>query len=130
MKKSGVFSSILIIMVLTAAGFVSYKALKESKRSQQIENEIESLRQEAEKIRQGNNSLQDKIAYFETQDFQEREAKEKLNFQKPNENVAIVKPVPKDENQDSEKKEVEDKVPEETEKISNYQKWWNKFFKQ
>jgi cell division protein FtsB len=129
MKKSGIFSSILIFIVLVAAGIISYKAFKEARRSQQIEEEIETLRQEAKKIRQDNNSLQEKIAYFETQDFQEREAKEKLNFQKPNENVAVVKPVPETENLNSgNQKEESENVPE-TEKIPNYLKWWNKFFK-
>jgi len=129
MKKSGVFSSILIFIVLVAAGMVSYKAFKEAKRSQQIETEIESLRQEAEKIRQDNNNLEEKIAYFDTQGFQEREAKEKLNFQRPNENVVVVKPVPEIEYPDPMNNEVENKIPGENEKIPNYRKWWNKFFK-
>jgi cell division protein FtsB len=129
MKKVRIFSSILIFLVLVAAGFVSYKAFKEARRSQQIDKEIEALRQEAEKIRQDNSDLQEKIAYFETPDFQEKEAKEKLNFQKPDENVAVVKPVPETENLSTENKPDENQAPAETEKITDYKKWWNKFFK-
>ena len=129
MKKIGIFSSILIFLVLIAAGFVSYKALQEAKRSRQIEKEIEALRQEADKIRQDNGNLQEKIAYFETQDFQEREAKEKLNFQKPDENVAVIKPAPETENLAKANKADENQTQGKTEKIPNYKKWWNKFFR-
>ena len=128
MKKTGIFSTILIFLVLVVAGFVSWKALNEAKRSRQIEKEIESLKREAEKIRQYNGTLQGKIAYFETQDFQEREAKEKLNFQKPNESVAIVKPTPKPESINNENQINKDQPSQGVAKIPNYRKWWNKFF--
>lgn len=129
MKKAGILSIILIIAVLGAAGFVSWKAYKEARRNRQIEKEIETLRQEAQKIRQSNDSLREKIAYFETQDFQEREAKEKLNFQKSGENVAVVKPTVIGEEANESNASGENQAFQESARVPNYKKWWDKFFK-
>lgn len=94
MKKRSFFSILFAIIGLVVAGWISYYAVKESKRSRQIENEIETLRQEAEKLRQNNQNMSEKIGYFDTAEFQEKIAKEKLNLQKEDENVAIIKPSP------------------------------------
>ena len=128
-KLRFIVSYILILAMLAAISFVSYRAFQEMQRKKQIEKEINSLREEAEKVRQDNQDLLDKISYFESPQFQEWEAKRKLNFQKPDENVVIVKPSPSKESGDNkiagefEQKEISaDNSP-------NYIKWWNQFFK-
>jgi cell division protein FtsB len=128
MKKGSFFSILFVIVGLVVAGLISYYALKESKRSRQIESEIEILRQEAEKLRQNNQDMSEKIGYFDTPEFQEKIAKEKLNLQKENESVAIIKPSPVLRVAESAEKanpQKEISAPEEP----NYQKWWNYFFK-
>ena len=83
--------------------------------------------QEAEKLRQDNKSLEDKIGYFETQEFQEWEAKKKLNFQKEDESVVVVRPSPSQETNESEPEKKEENGSKED--MPNYKKWWNYFFK-
>jgi len=127
MKKRSFFSILFAIIGLIVAGWISYYAVKENKRSRQIENEIETLRQEAEKLRQNNQNMSEKIGYFDTAEFQEKIAKEKLNLQKEDENVAIIKPSPTlripESEEETAKKEAA--LPEKP----NYEKWWNYFFK-
>lgn len=126
MKNKIFLSTILAITGLVAIGFISYFALKENKRNEQIEVEIEKLRQEAGKLRQNNQDMKEKIVYFETPEFQEKIAKEKLNLQKDNENVAIIKSSPaiKGESEEGENTEQTISFPEKP----NYVKWWNFFF--
>lgn len=126
--KKIVFSVICIVAGLAVAAFVSYKASKEMKRSSQIEEEINVLRREAEKIRSDNQNMKERIAYFETREFQEREAKEKLNFQKEGEKVVVVRPSQFQEIKDG--GDVQGGESAKTEEaIPNYKKWLNYFFK-
>ncbi len=128
MRKGSFFSILFVIVGLAVAGWISYYALKESKRSRQIESEIEILRQETEKLRQNNQDMSEKIEYFNTPEFQEKIAKEKLNLQKEGENVAIIKPSPSlriSENEDAAIPQKENSFPEKP----NYKKWWDYFFK-
>lgn len=129
MGKKSFFSILFVIIGVIAAGSISYFAVKENKRNKQIEGEIEILRQEAEKLRQNNQEMKERIVYFETPEFQEKVAKEKLNLQKENENVAIIKPSPSF---------TENAVPPEKEEVpsggntiqkQNYSKWWDYLFK-
>ncbi len=121
-----IISLLIIILGTIAIVTISYTIYKENKRTRQIDLEIEKLKTEAEKIRQSNESLRDKIAYLETSNFEEIIAKEKMNLQKPDEKVVIVKP--------SLSKEDSVPLPETkeeaiTEEPANYIKWWNQFFK-
>lgn len=127
-KKRIIISSIFILAGLVAAALLSYRAMKEAKRNQQIAAEVESLQQEAEKIRQDNQNLEERIVYFQTQEFQEREAKEKLNFQKAGEQVVVVRPSPFQEAESERVNEKKENPPAKEER-PNYEKWWNHFFK-
>lgn len=125
MKNKFFLSTFLAIIGLIAVGFISYFAIKENRRNKQIEMEIGKLKQEADKLRQNNQDMKEKIVYFETPEFQEKIAKEKLNLQKDNENVAIIKsaPVLKEKNQEVESGQAIS-YPEKP----NYAKWWDHFF--
>lgn len=128
MKKTSFFSILFAVAGLAVAGLISYSAFKETRRTKIINQEIEKLRLEAEKLRQNNKEMQEKIVYFETPEFQERIAKEKLNLQKEDENVTVVKPSPtaREKNvEESEKIKPMEKFSEQP----NYKKWWNYFFK-
>lgn len=126
-KKKSFFTFLFIPACLVIIGFIAYSAIKENSRNRQIQKEIEALKQEAEKIKTTNQELQEKNQYFSTQDFQEKIAKEKLNLQKENENVVVVKPSPssivlgESKENNSEKKTTGPEIP-------NYKKWWNYFF--
>ncbi|MEP7162691.1 MAG: hypothetical protein ABI747_02905, partial [Candidatus Moraniibacteriota bacterium] len=86
-----------------------------------------TLRTEANKVRMENDGLSQKIRYFDSPDFQEREAKEKLGFRRQEEEVVLlpeslpVSPDEKTENASAEKPRFEANRP-------NYEKWWKLFF--
>jgi len=122
-----VIFKLAVLAGMALAGFILYISAKEIQRGRQIEQEIETLRQEAEKIENSNRNLQEKISYLGTQEFQERAAKEKLNLQKSDEKVVIVKPsvsreIIEENSADSEDDNMREEIP-------NYLKWYNQFFK-
>lgn len=125
MKKILSYFSILAIIVV--AGFFGEKIYSEYKRDSKIKGEIDALKAEAEKIRRNNDDLKEKITFFESSEFQEWEAKKKLNYQRPEENVAVVKPSPS--GQAAETSEPVNVKEEPSDNISNWKKWWNYFFK-
>lgn len=120
-KIGAIIALILIVYIVVAAGM-------EAQRKRQIQSEIEKLAADAEKIRKENFDIQDKIAYLESRDYQEKEAKDKLSLQGPDEKVIIIKP-----GISGVKKQIENtEMPEErseTPKVANYYKWWLYFFK-
>jgi cell division protein FtsB len=126
MSKNKIISVIVVVIGIVAVGAVSYTALKENRRTRQIDLEIDKLKAEAEKIEQGNEDLQDKISYLETTEFEETVAKEKMNLQKPGEKVVIIKPSLSQEDSAVVEKQVVAEVNNKD--LPNYQKWWNQFF--
>jgi len=94
----------------------------------QRDQEIRNLEKEVQSIEKDNQKLSDLIAFFQTETFKEKEAREKLGVVKPGEKVLVFP-----ENKEGEGNILENKSPsdngEETEKIPNYQKWWDLFFK-
>ena len=119
-----------MVAIIVLAGFMSYPTIKEIKRNKQINKEIETLQGEAEDIRANNSILSEEISYFETDEYKERIAKEKLSLQKDGEKVVIVKPsVSREEEYIQEEVQVENDGSLDSDSgISNYRKWWSYFF--
>ena len=120
---------LIIVSAIVVLGFLSVSIYREFSKKKQVENDIDSLKEQAEKIKQENMSLEERIAYLGSQDYQKIQAKDKLDLQEPKENVVIIA-------QDStflaqEKKETErlnsQKVESSGEKKENYLKWWEYF---
>ncbi|OGI29548.1 MAG: hypothetical protein A2288_01550 [Candidatus Moranbacteria bacterium RIFOXYA12_FULL_44_15] len=114
---------------LAALIFIGISAGRQTLKKKEIKKEIEDLKKEAEKIEKDNLALEDKIAYLESRDYQEKEARDKLGLQKPEENLVIIKPglSKKEENRkDISENQGREKEPEKT---FNPRKWWNYFFK-
>jgi len=126
MKKKFPIIIVYFAIGVFFAGFVSYSAFKEAYRDKKIENKIQELNQEKEKIQKENDALSKSIAFFETSQYQEKTAKQKLNMQKADENVVVVKPTmeqaPAENISQDNKVEVASEIP-------NYKKWLNFFFK-
>ena len=127
MKSKPFFSILFAVAGIIIAGWISYLSFKESKRNNQINAEIDSLKAEAENLRQNNQEMTDKISYFETPEFQEKMAKEKLNLQKEGESVAVIKPNPSLRNDQTGEDNNIGKVSGSVESPA-YKKWWNYFF--
>ncbi|EKE19246.1 MAG: hypothetical protein ACD_9C00073G0007 [uncultured bacterium] len=125
-KKKFSFVIIFFIAGIVLAVFILSNAVREAYRSRSIEKEVENLKKEAERIQSENKELAERIAYLETPEFQEKIAKEKLNLQKADENVVVVKQGAAKENQPSNEQIT---VQEDLREIPNYRKWWDFFFK-
>lgn len=129
-KKGGSWLvRIIFFLGFVALALIIFALSKQTYKKKQVEKEIETLRQEAEKIKKGNLTLEDKVSYLESRDYQEKEAKDKLNMQNPKENVVIIKP---EMAKKEELPQVENNPPQLTEnqdKFSNIKKWYDYFFK-
>ena len=125
-NKNSVLPKLVLIagfFILAAAAFF---LAKEVYKKRQIQNEITKLEQEAAKINRENLEIQDKIAYLQSRDYQEREAKDKLNLQNPGENVVVIKPgVAREQGIKAENENLPQPLPPN---VSNPQKWWKYFF--
>lgn len=121
----------VIFLAIVAFGFLSFSLYKEFSKKKIVENEIEALKEQAEKIKQENMSLEERIAYLGSQDYQKIQAKDKLDLQDPNENVVVITQdldIPTQKTQELEtKNDNQNTYP--TEKTSNFLKWWNYFIK-
>jgi cell division protein FtsB len=116
----------LVLATLSLALWIGHVAAEGMERSKKIEGEVAALRSEAEKVEKDNRNLKERIDYFQTDYFQEEEAKKKLNYQNPEEKVVVVKP-----GIGEEKETKGDPVPSRAEPEDtrpNYEKWRSQFF--
>jgi len=122
--KLGILIGIILLCL------ISFSTYKEISKKKKIQNEITKLQEEAKKINKENLDIQEKISYLESRDFQEKEARDKLNLQKPGENIVIIKPTILENNAEEKKAEGNSVQKNSVEKISTSipLKWWNYFF--
>lgn len=121
---------LFIVVTIGIAVFFSVPAFKEVRRSRAIEGEIEALQKEADKISADNSFLKEQVEYLKSDHYKERLAKDKLSLQKPGEQVVVVQPgMSKDEVYDQEGNIIKVGSVANNEDISNFKKWWKKFFK-
>lgn len=121
-------AKVMLSLGVVALIFIAAAIYREMAQKKEIQKKINALQQEAEQISRTNALTQDKIAYLESRDYQEREAKDKLNLQSPDEQTVVIKPtIAEKEN----KVEMESApiVPVAVATDSNLRKWWNYFFK-
>jgi cell division protein FtsL len=127
-SKIKFFSSrIFIIMGVCAIALIGFSLAKETYRNYQIQKEIQTLEKEISRLENDNENLANLIKYFETEAYQEREARQKLGLQKEGEKVVIIT----EEEIESQETIQESNEPEEEiaeEEISNLRKWWNFIF--
>ena len=76
MKGIPIFARFLIVAFIVGIVLVLSSAWREMERSKRIEDEVAKLQSEADRIRNENRSISEKLSYFATPDFEEREAKE------------------------------------------------------
>jgi len=121
------FSGLFFLAGLAVLVFIGISLGKETYRKRQIQNEIENLQTQIASLNRENGELNDLVSYLSTQEFQEKEAREKLNLQKSDEQMVILK-------KDLEQKQVEaaknsgaQNLPAE-DHSPNWQKWWKFFF--
>lgn len=92
-NKKGVtfFSGLFFLAGLSVLVMIGISLGKEAYRKKQIQKEIDALQAQIQKTNRENGELSELIAYFSTQEFQEKEAREKLNLQKENEKMVVLR---------------------------------------
>jgi len=119
------FSILIIASVIGGLIFFTSPTLKEAKRSKMIEDEIEGLKAEAEKINSENNFLREKIEYLKSDHYKESVAKDRLNLRNMGEKVVVVQPGSDSDSKDGDAQTASDNSDSDAMKnIPNYQKWW------
>ena len=119
---------LFILISLALAFWVGNATLKEMDRGKRIQEEITSLQMEAQKTQKENALLEEKIKYFQTDAFQAQEARDKLNYQSPNEKTVVIKSNVPDES--AQKNDTTSFSARAHNLLPNYEKWWSQFFRQ
>lgn len=130
-KEKTKTSSKLISGLFFVAGLVILISIgislgKETYRKRQVQREIEDLQSQIEELGQENSNMNNLIAYFSTPEFQEKEAREKLNLQKDSEQMIILHKDLVAKDQLSDPDEQSPIVPEDN--SPNWRRWLNFFF--
>jgi cell division protein FtsL len=126
-KSVSVFAGIFFVAGLAVLVAIGISLGRETYRKRQIQKEIENLQSEIQKMNQENSELGNFISYLSTQEFQEKEAREKLNLQKEDERMIVLRKEleqqkdAKNTNQGPDTSFTEDESP-------NWQKWLKFFF--
>ena len=110
----GVGLSIALLLIVSLA--------QEMHRRWQIQREVAQLEAKVREAERATIELQNLNRYFQTDDFQERLAREKLNFKAPGEEVVLL---PHGEEATDESTSSAEQAPAET---STPEQWWRLFF--
>jgi len=100
--------------------FVVMSLVQEMNRRWQVQREVRQLEEQANEMQQAVTQLENLNQYFRTDDYQERLAREKLNYQAPGEKVVLIP----DETRTA---TAEAATPAEA-PMSIPEKWWRIFF--
>lgn len=122
-KKFLLFVAALLLVALI--GVVVYKMLHQTERQSGINEEISNLQKQINRLEGENQDLNELISYLKTDDFKEKEAKDKLNLIKEGEQMVLVKEgtLNKEGEMFDDKKTTELIVHRE-----NCYYWWHYFF--
>ena len=121
-------SRAVLFLLLLAFVWLSLVLVKAFYKKRQLEQEINALKAEIEKMDKKGQELNQLLGYFSSQDSLEKEAKDKLKLKKEGENVVMVQDtldaaVGESNNSGSATAAVSAPVGE-----SNLVKWWKFFF--
>jgi cell division protein FtsB len=115
-----IFSKFFLGLCVIVLFAVLLGLAKGSVKNYQINSEIDDLKDDINNLEQKNQELSELIKYLNSSDFIEQEAKMKLGYKKPGEQVVVIA---------RDKSNEEKNQAASIEEVSNPQKWWNYFFK-
>jgi len=101
--------------------FILFSLAQEMNRRLQVQREIVSLEQEAREVEKSLIAMENLNQYFRTDAFQERMAREKLNYRAEGEKVVLI-------TEDYQAAEVETQAVSERVDSSIPWRWWQIFF--
>jgi cell division protein FtsB len=121
-----IFSGIFFLVGFSVLVLIGISLGKETYRKRQIQKEIDALQEQINQMGQENSDMENLIGYFSSTDFQEKEAREKLNLQKSDEKMIVFR---KDavQNEVPAENAGQSQIPSE-DNSPNWQKWWKYFF--
>lgn len=108
---------VLLILVSIALG-------KELIRKHEVNQEIEKVQSEIDRLERKNKELSSLTEYLNTEEFKEIQARQNLNLQKEGETAVAITVPPTPNNDEG----VIEEEPVIVESKSNIQKWWEYFF--
>lgn len=118
-----VLVAILLLVVLL---YITYRLSNQVYRQNQINTEIMKLQTEITNLNQENQDLNELIGYLQTDEFREKEAKDKLNLIKEGEQLVLVK------EKEMQIQQMNDEHNQQQAEIvvnhENYYWWWHYFF--
>ena len=113
---------IILIVAGIVVLFIMVSLAQEMNRRLQYQAEVDRLEQEVRQAEKGLTELEHLNQYFRTSEYQERLAREKLNYRAPGETVVLI---PQNENIAPTETATQ---TEEATPVSIPQKWWFVFF--
>lgn len=114
---------LFILLGVALLFFVGFKYSKEAYKQKQVNKEVAELQAEIDKLNQDNKNLQGLIDYFQTEEFKEKETKDKLNLVKEGEKLVLIKEKEIAVETTNNRKEIEITLNR-----PNYYWWWYYFF--
>jgi len=118
-----VLSPKLITLIAgVVAVFLLVSLAQEMNRRLQVQREVAKLQQEVHGLEKTIVEMENLNQYFDTDDFQERMAREKLNYRAAGETVVLIT----EKNPAGEPREPKGQIEEE--EVSIAQRWWRVFF--
>ena len=122
---------VLASFLLGVAGMIGYSIITTFQKRYVVEKEKQEFLSQIEQINQESQELAKIQDFISTQEYQEREAKQKLNLENPGEEAVIVTPASIVESLPKEEVVAVLKEPKSAERIAaqtNPEKWWAFFF--
>jgi len=107
-KKSfqEIFLSVLFVFfTLAIIGLLAVSNFKIRERRKELLSQIETLEKEIQNVEKKNQELKAGISESQTEDYLEKEAREKLGLKKPGEEVVAIKKIQSEEKQKEQKEE-------------------------
>ncbi|MEI9967063.1 MAG: septum formation initiator family protein [Candidatus Moraniibacteriota bacterium] len=90
-KKKRLTLLLLLLFLAVLVGASGYASFRQFQRNERIKSDIAVLQEQASLIRQENETLSEHVTYYSSQEYQEQEAKDKLDLRKAGETVLGVK---------------------------------------
>ncbi len=113
-------SRLMLSINLMLIGFVGWSLMREVSTGNEVSADLANLKKQIVGLEAQNNGYADTISKLGTPGFVEREARLKLGYQKPGEQVLMLR-----DNASAPSAAAE--APEDTSSLSNPQKWWRYF---
>jgi len=114
-------SSLAIFALLIVLGLISWAVFNSLSQQKSVDFQAQKLEQEIQELEQQNVELASLIDYFASNEYIEKEAREKLNLAQPGEKVIIIQP-------SDETNETSNNSASKLKTSSSPAYWWNYFF--